>query len=154
MYIYHPKVRKFTKLFVNNYYKDIFCNDDEYYYDLILKGLKKTKKRLHIENDNTIVKLVKIDCGNTCLYYEEKRINDENKPVAILFFGIDKDRCLFVKIIDDYSYLEIITTDYLKKDIEDMIAFSVKYCMKNGVKKIYLNNNSKFYFNENPISLA
>jgi len=42
----------------------------------------------------------------------------------------------------------------LKKDIEDMIAFSVKYSMKNSVKKIYMNDNSEYYSNENPMSLA
>ena len=31
MYIYHPKIRKFTKLFTNDYYKEILCNNNEYY---------------------------------------------------------------------------------------------------------------------------
>ena len=51
MYIYHPKIRKFTKLFINDYYKEILCNNNEYYYDIIIKGLTLMKGGSNSENN-------------------------------------------------------------------------------------------------------
>ena len=152
MYIYYPKIRKFTKLFINNYYKELLCNDNEYYYDIIFEGLIKIKQRCLIRNNEKNVKSLQNISGIPMLFYEEKALNYENKIVTIVFVGIDKNRCLFMNIIDDYAYLENLSNEI--NYIEDMINFSIDYFIKNGVKKIYLNDNSEFICNGYPISLA
>ena len=149
--IYHPKIRKFTKLFVNDYYKEILCNDNEYYYDVIMKGLSlmkgcsnresdnnKFKKLLNYKNNNleTNIKVLQLKSGIPILFYEEKCINND-KPVSILFLGTNKNTCLFVKILDDNAYLENRSTEINNtKDIEEIMYFSKNYCMNNGVKNI------------------
>ena len=151
MYIYHPKIRKFTKLFVNDYYKEILCNDNEYYYDIIIKGLtlmkgcsnsqsdnNKFKKLLNYKNDNheTNIKVLQLKCGIPILFYEEKCINND-KPISILFLGTNKNTCLFVKIIDNNAYLENLSTEINNtNNIEKIMYFLKNYCMNNGVKNI------------------
>lgn len=142
--MYHPKIRKFTKIFINNYYKELLNNDDEYYYDFIIKGLrlinsdfnKFQKLKNHKE---TNVKLLQTNCGTHFLFYEEKDINNENKPVTILFLGINKNNSLFLNIIDDYAYFENFST------VDEIINFAIDYCIKNNVKKIFMNNEKKLY---------
>lgn len=157
--IYHPKIRKFTKLFVNDYYKEILCNDNEYYYDIIMKGLtlikgcsnsesdnNKFKKLLNYKNDNheTKIKVLQLKSGIPILFYEEKCINND-KPVSILFLGTNKNTCLFVKIIDNNAYLENLSSEINNtNDIEKIMYFLKDYCMKNRVNLIFLNDNSKF----------
>ena len=194
--IYHPKIRKFTKLFVNDYYKEILCNDNEYYYDIIMKGLTLMKGGANSDNNinnnnsnnsnndpfmfkllmrkmnnkrETNINLLQKNSGiqikndSRILFYEEKDINNENKPVSILFLGTKKNRCLIMKIIDDNAYLENLTRERKcikdelfpnTKDIEDMITFSIDYCIKKGVKRIFLNDESEFNCQGYRISLV
>ncbi len=191
--IYHPKIRKFTKLFVNDYYKEILCNDNEYYYDIIMKGLILMKGGSNINNNfsnnnsnndpfmfkllmrkknnkrETNINLLQKNSGiqikndSRILFYEEKDINNENKSVSILFLGTKKNRCLIMKIIDNNAYLENLTRERKcikdelfpnTKDIEDMITFSIDYCIKKGVKRIFLNDDSEFNCEGYRISLA
>lgn len=147
MYIYHPKIRKFTKLFVNDYYKEILCNDNEYYYDIIMKGLILMKENSSNESDidfykfkklfnSTNIKVLQLKCGIPILFYEEKCINND-KPIIILFLGTNKNTRLFVKIIDNNAYLENLSTEINNtNDIKKIMYFLKDYYMKKLVKNI------------------
>jgi hypothetical protein len=145
MYVYHPKIRKFTKLFINDYYNEILCNNNEYYYDIIMKGLNlinncdfyKFKELMNQKNGNTEtnIKLLSTNSRIPILFYEEKCINT-NKPITILFLGTNKNRCLFMKIIEDYAYIENLSTEINNtNDIDEILN---NYFTKNGVKNIII----------------
>ena len=149
MFTYHPKIRRLNKLFLNNYYKELLENDNEYYYDLIINGFKllnggsndestnnesNNKNLFHLKllmkkkstKKETNVNILQKNNGtpiknnSKILFYEEKDTNNDNKQISILFLGTKKNRCLIMKIIDNIAYLENLTKDELFPDSKDV----------------------------------
>ena len=136
MYIYHPKVRIFNKLFINNYYNEVLNKKHDYHYDFIIKGFEllggsnsntnystnendpymfKLLMRKKSKNKEINVSIIEngkpIKKNSKILFYEEKHKNNENNLVNILFLGTRRNKCLLLKIIDNIAYLENLTKE-------------------------------------------